>query len=101
VNAGGHNLLEPLIFGKPVIFGRYIQNFSEIAGEIMKIRAGRLVNSPRELYGALAEYLYNEKASESASKSGLTLISQNKGSSLQNLNFLSTILGAKKKLTIL
>ena len=101
VNAGGHNLLEPLIFGKPVIFGRYIQNFSEIADEIMKIRAGRLVNSPRELYGALAEYLYDEKASESASKSGLTLISQNKGSSLQNLNFLSTILGAKKKLTIL
>ena len=92
VNAGGHNLLEPLIFGKPVIFGRYTQNFSEIAGEIIKIRAGIPVNSPRELYDALAEYLYNEKASEAASKSGLALISKNKGSSLQNLNFLSAIL---------
>ncbi len=94
VNAGGHNLLEPLIFGKPVIFGRYIQNFSEIAEKITEIRAGRLVNSPQGLYDALTEYLYNEKALEAASKSGLMLISQNKGSSLQNLNFLTRYLDA-------
>ncbi|MHB1697869.1 MAG: 3-deoxy-D-manno-octulosonic acid transferase [bacterium] len=88
INAGGHNVLEPLIFGKPVIFGRYIQNFLEIANEIIEIKAGKMANSPKELYDALVEYLYNEKAIETASKSGLALISQNKGVSKQNLNYL-------------
>src|SRR5262245_12987224 len=28
---GGHNLLGPAVFGKPVVFGPYMQNFKEIA----------------------------------------------------------------------
>src|SRR5207247_1145730 len=28
---GGHNILEPAIFGKPVMFGPHMQNFREIA----------------------------------------------------------------------
>ncbi len=30
---GGHNLLEPAFFGKPVISGPHLENFPEIAGE--------------------------------------------------------------------
>src|SRR5207342_2160368 len=28
---GGHNILEPAAFGKPVVFGPHMQNFKEIA----------------------------------------------------------------------
>ena len=28
---GGHNILEPAIYGKPVVFGPHMQNFKEIA----------------------------------------------------------------------
>ena len=28
---GGHNILEPAIFGKPIVFGPHMQNFKEIA----------------------------------------------------------------------
>ena len=31
VDHGGHNILEPAIFGKPVVFGPHMQNFKEIA----------------------------------------------------------------------
>ncbi|MCL4429066.1 MAG: hypothetical protein M1276_08795, partial [Deltaproteobacteria bacterium] len=88
VSAGGHNLLEPLVFGKPVIFGRYVQNFSEAAEEIIKNSAGRQINSPLELYAALADYLFNDKSAESAGKNGLNLIARNKGVSLRNLEYL-------------
>jgi 3-deoxy-D-manno-octulosonic-acid transferase len=91
VNAGGHNILEPLTFGKPVIFGKYVQNFLEIAEETIEAKAGKPAGSPQELYDALVEYLYNEKASETASENGLALISRNKGSSLRNLDFLTNI----------
>ena len=31
VDAGGHNILEPAVFGKPIVFGPHMQNFAEIA----------------------------------------------------------------------
>ncbi len=31
VDVGGHNILEPAVFGKPIVFGPHMQNFSEIA----------------------------------------------------------------------
>jgi 3-deoxy-D-manno-octulosonic-acid transferase len=31
VDYGGHNILEPAVFGKPIVFGPYMQNFKEIA----------------------------------------------------------------------
>ena len=31
VDAGGHNILEPAMFGKPIVFGPHMQNFAEIA----------------------------------------------------------------------
>ncbi len=92
VSAGGHNLLEPLFFGKPVIFGSYIENFREIADEIIKNRAGRKVRTPMELRDALYEYLYDEKSSDAASKNGLSLIARNKGSSILNLDYLSGLI---------
>ncbi len=88
VPSGGHNLLEPLVFGKPVIFGRYVQNFSEAAEEIIKNSAGRQIDSPLELYDALADYLFNDKSADSAGKNGLNLIARNKGVSLRNLEYL-------------
>lgn len=93
VNAGGHNILEPLFFGKPVIFGNYIQNFSEIAQEIVDVKAGRIVSSPQELYDALVYYIYDENASEEASKNGTALLSQNKGITRKNLDFLARYFG--------
>ena len=89
IPSGGHNLLEPLIFGKPVIFGRYVQNFSEAAEEIIKNSAGRQIDSPLELYNALADYLFNDKSADSAGKNGLNLIARNKGVSLRNLEYLN------------
>lgn len=88
VQVGGHNLLEPLFFGKPVIFGQYVENFSEIADKITGIKAGKTVQSPAELFDALSYCLYNNDARLTARKNGLNLISQNKGSSLKNLQYI-------------
>jgi len=46
---GGHNILEPAIFGKPVIFGPYMQNFKEIAEAFLANGAAIQVRSDREL----------------------------------------------------
>ena len=39
VDAGGHNILEPAMFGKPIVFGPHMQNFAEIAEVFLTNRA--------------------------------------------------------------
>ncbi len=46
---GGQNLLEPLFVGTPVIFGPHVENFREIANEVMTQRAGFMVEDGPQL----------------------------------------------------
>ncbi len=49
VPAGGHNVLEPAVFGKPIVFGPHMENFAEIAEAFLTNGAGVQVQSDREL----------------------------------------------------
>ena len=49
VPAGGHNILEPAVFGKPIVFGPHMENFAEIADTFLANGAAVQVRSPREL----------------------------------------------------
>jgi 3-deoxy-D-manno-octulosonic-acid transferase len=40
VATGGHNILEPAVFGRPVVFGPHMQNFAEIAAAFVANDAG-------------------------------------------------------------
>ena len=46
---GGHNILEPAIFGKPILFGPHMDNFREIAEAFLTNGAAMQVHSDREL----------------------------------------------------
>jgi 3-deoxy-D-manno-octulosonic-acid transferase len=49
VRAGGHNILEPAVFGKPIVFGPHMENFAEIADAFRVNDAAVQVRSDREL----------------------------------------------------
>src|SRR5918995_4547511 len=49
VATGGHNILEPAVFGKPIVFGPHMENFSEIARAFVTNVAGVQVRNNREL----------------------------------------------------
>ena len=54
VGHGGHNILEPAIFGKPIVFGAHMQNFREIADAFLANDAAVQVPSERELESGTA-----------------------------------------------
>jgi 3-deoxy-D-manno-octulosonic-acid transferase len=46
---GGHNILEPAVFGKPIVFGPHMQNFKEIADTFLANGAALQVGSDDDL----------------------------------------------------
>src|SRR5260370_7629524 len=53
VDGGGHNILEPAVFGKAIVFGPHMQNFAEIARTFVENDAAIQTRSGRELENAL------------------------------------------------
>jgi len=49
VRRGGHNILEPAFFGKPVVAGPHMENFAEIAEEFTAGGGLIRINGPEEL----------------------------------------------------
>ena len=69
-NRGGHNILEPAFFGKPVIAGPHMENFAEIAREFTAAKALERIPGPQGLAGAVAAVLNNAtKATELGERS--------------------------------
>ncbi len=53
VAAGGHNILEPAVFGRPILFGPHMQNFAEIASEFLARDAAVQVRDETQLEDAV------------------------------------------------
>ncbi|MDR0484538.1 MAG: hypothetical protein LBH40_04615 [Alphaproteobacteria bacterium] len=56
---GGHNLLEPLSVGTPVIFGKNMGNFKDIVLDTLQNQAGIKVKTEKDLYEELLEIFNN------------------------------------------
>jgi 3-deoxy-D-manno-octulosonic-acid transferase len=54
---GGHNMLEPALRGKPVLFGPHTHNFREAAGVLIDSGGGRVVHDAAELATELRRLL--------------------------------------------
>ena len=67
VDQGGHNILEPAVFGKPIVFGPHMQNFAEIADTFLDNGAAVQVRSARELEDGAARRCWAIRSAARAS----------------------------------
>ncbi len=56
---GGHNVLEPAVFAKPVIFGPFVRNVEDEARGLIRYGGGIMVNTDNELLKAILELYKN------------------------------------------
>jgi len=92
VNAGGHNILEPAAFGKPVVFGPYMQNFQEIADWFLAEHAAVRVRSESELEGTLRTMLADPSMRRKTGAAARAIVEANRGAKEKSLEVVAELL---------
>ncbi len=92
VGHGGHNILEPAIFGKPIVFGSHMQNFREIADAFLANDAAVQVASERELEAALLALVTDPVRRARLGAAARALVEANRGAKTKTLAVISDLL---------
>jgi len=92
VDAGGHNILEPAVFGKPVIVGPHMHNFQEIAETFLAAGAAVQVSSDRELADTLVALAGDPVRRASLGAAGRALVEANRGARERTLAVVDALL---------
>jgi 3-deoxy-D-manno-octulosonic-acid transferase len=88
VPRGGHNILEPAAFAKPIIFGPHMENFREIRDLFLEAEAAVEVHNATELAIAIEGFLADPSLSEKLGARALNLVAQNTGATERVLAYL-------------
>jgi 3-deoxy-D-manno-octulosonic-acid transferase len=91
---GGHNILEPAVFGKPIVFGAHMQNFKEIADTFLANSAAVQVSSEDELDETLIELVTDPVRRARLGAAARALVEANRGAKGKTLAVIAELVPA-------
>ena len=97
VDKGGHNLFEPVVYGKPVLFGPYIQDFEESAHLLQERRIGIMVNDEEELKTQIISLLKNKTEQRAIYERAKELLKEDKGMMERYINIVEQLLESETR----
>ena len=97
VPAGGHNILEPAIHGKPILFGPHMENFSEITHTFVSNDAAIQVRNERELEEAVVMLVSDPVRRAKLGAAARALIDANRGAKDKTLAVVDAVLPRQEK----
>jgi 3-deoxy-D-manno-octulosonic-acid transferase len=89
---GGHNILEPAVFGKPIVFGPHMQNFTEIADAFLSNAAAVQVSSERGLDETLLALVTDPVRRARLGAAARALVEANRGAKTKTLGVVGDLL---------
>ena len=89
---GGHNVIEPAAWGRPVVFGPHMENFAEIAELFVAHRAARRVAGAGDLEPVLAELLADPRQRAELGTAARSLVEANRGAAARSLAEIAAVL---------
>jgi 3-deoxy-D-manno-octulosonic-acid transferase len=98
VPRGGHNILEPALYAKPIVVGPHMENFREIASEFLRRDALLQLSGadPRaltaELRDALARLLGDKDYAEALGSNARRAVDENRGATARTVEIISEYL---------
>ncbi len=85
---GGQNILEPAVFGTPVLFGKHMNNFEEEARLLVESGGGIQLQKEEELYQALKKLLLNSEERQETGRAAAETVHNHRGAALRTLKII-------------
>jgi 3-deoxy-D-manno-octulosonic-acid transferase len=76
---GGHNILEPAFYGRPILFGPHMKNFQEIAEFFLSGGGALSVRDPSDLAHKLLWLLHHPQEAEAIGERARSILGQHRG----------------------
>jgi 3-deoxy-D-manno-octulosonic-acid transferase len=92
VATGGHNVLEPAVFGKPIIFGPHMENFAEIADAFVTNGAGVQLADDQQLDDAFLSLMSDPVRRARIGAAARALVEANRGAKEKSVTVLADLL---------
>lgn len=94
VPVGGHNLLEPAVWGTPVIFGPYTDHCAEVATLLQEAGGGCRVMGGEELVTVLGGWLAQPETRARVGQAAKRVVLDNQGALTRSMEFIESCLHA-------
>jgi 3-deoxy-D-manno-octulosonic-acid transferase len=92
VPTGGHNILEPAVFGRAILFGPHMQNFAEISAAFLDARAAVQVADEWALEAAFQDLLGDAARRQALGRAAQALVETNHGARERTLAAIAELL---------
>jgi 3-deoxy-D-manno-octulosonic-acid transferase len=92
VDAGGHNILEPAVHGKPIVFGPHMNNFAEIARAFLDNGAAEQVADAAGLEATLLALVCDPVRRARIGAAARALVEANRGARTRTLAVVADLL---------
>ena len=93
VPLGGHNPLEAVQRGLPVVFGPHMDNFREIASILTESGGGFQISDENKLFGQLRAWLTEPAATKEQVQKAQRALQVHQGAVARNLAIIKSLLG--------
>jgi len=91
VSQGGHNPIEPAMYGVPVLFGPHMEDFAEIARDLLQSGGAKRITSTT-LTETASAILTNRQIHESMAENGRHLVRQHRGTMTRHVQKIQQLL---------
>lgn len=99
VPVGGHNLLEPAVWSKPVLFGPYTDHCAEIATLLLESGGAIRVSDAESLASSVGLWLDNYALCRQAGEAARQTVRDNQGALQQSLDLIEACLPSGRSLS--
>ncbi len=99
VPVGGHNLLEPAVWGKPVLFGPYTDHCAEIATLLLESGGAVRVSGADDLVRTVCAWLEDAEACRQVGEAARRTVSDNQGALRRSVELIEACLSQAQSLS--